>query len=149
VNDVIRQLAQAKVRFIIIGGHAIRYAGFPRFTQDWDLYIPPRDAENFAKINCAMEEERDIEVLPLGPNGENFIQTFQTQWAVLQFHLIVAGIPSFEEAEAEAVEVTDGGVKVKRLSGRHLLAAKEKAGRPSDQQDIFFLRELQRQGKLI
>src|SRR3954469_8636206 len=104
MNDVIRQLAVAQVRFVIIGGHAVRYAGFPRFTQDWDLYIPPHDTENFGKINRALEEERDIEVLPLGPNGENFIQTFQTQWAVLQFHLVVAGIASYEEAEEAAVE---------------------------------------------
>jgi hypothetical protein len=87
--------------------------------------------------------------MPLGPNGQGFIQTFQTQWAVLQFHLVLPGVRSFEEAEAGAVEVIDEGVKLKRLSGLHLLAAKEKADRPQDQQDLTFLRELQRLGKLV
>lgn len=83
MTEIVRQLVQAQVRFVVIGGHAIRYAGLPRFTQDWDLFIPPHDAANFAKINSALEEERDMQVLPLGPRGEHFIQTFQTQWAVL------------------------------------------------------------------
>ena len=121
----------------------------PRMTIDWDLFIPPRDLENFRILNAALDEERDIEVVPLGPNGEHFIQTFQTQWAILQFHLGVPGVPSYEEAERLAVEVTDGDVKIKRLCGAHLLAAKEKADRPKDQDDLLFLRMLKTDGKLV
>jgi len=149
MNDAVRALVEAKVRFLVIGGHAVRYAGLPRLTQDWDLFIPPHDEENFARINGALEKDLDVDVVPLGPRGEHFIQTFQTQWAVIQFHLIVAGVPSFEIAEAEAVDVVDEGVKVKRLSGRLLLAAKEKADRPVDQPDLYFLRKLKADGKLI
>lgn len=149
MNENVRKLAEAGVRFVVIGGHAIRYAGFVRATQDWDLFVPPHDLENFAKINRALEEERDIDVTPLGPKGEGFVQTFPTQWTTLQFHLLVPGVPSFEEAEAKAVEVIDAGVRLKRLSGPLLLAAKEKAGRPRDHDDLLYLRELQKEGKLI
>src|SRR5689334_4175338 len=85
MNDAIRKLAKQNVRFVVIGGHAMQLIGMPRMTIDWDLFIPPRDLENFRMLNAALEEERDIEVVPLGPNGEHFIQTFQTQWAILQF----------------------------------------------------------------
>jgi len=149
MNEVIRRLAEAKVRFIVIGGHAIRYAGFARATHDWDLFVPPRDTENFSKINRALEHERDVIVEPLGPRGEGFIQTFHTQWILVQFHLLVPGVPLYEEAEKAAVEVIDQGVKFKRLSGPHLLAAKEAADRPNDQQDLLFLRELKKAGTLI
>jgi hypothetical protein len=34
--------AQA-VRYLLIGGQAMRLEGLPRFTMDGDFYIPPRD----------------------------------------------------------------------------------------------------------
>jgi len=90
-----------------------------------------------------------LEIEPLGSRGENFIQTFQTNWGILQFHLLVPGIPKFDESEASAVQrVTENGTPVKCLSGLHLLASKESTSRPEDQMDIDFLRELQRLGKL-
>jgi predicted nucleotidyltransferase len=148
VNEAVRNLAQAGVRFIVMGGHAIRYIGFARPTMDWDLFIPPHDHENFRKINQTLDRDLDMDVVELGPRGEHFIQTFQTQWATLQFHLIVAGVPSYDEAEANAVTVVDDGVAVKRLSGSHLLATKEKANRAKDEDDLTFLRKLQRNGLL-
>lgn len=149
MTDAIRALVAAGVRFIVIGGHAIRYAGLPRMTSDWDLFVPPHDLGNFAKINRALEDESDIVVAPLGPRGENFVQTFQTQWSVIQFHLLLAGVKSFEEAEAAAIEVQEEGMKLKRLSGAHLLANKRKANRSQDQVDIRFLEALQAEGRLV
>jgi predicted nucleotidyltransferase len=149
MNPTIRTLAEAGVRFVIIGGHAMQYAGMPRMTQDWDLFIPPHDHDNFRRINEALDKDLDMEVVPLGPRGEHFIQSFQTQWAAIQFHLIVAGVRSFDEAERRAIEIVDDGVRVKRLCGEDLLAAKEKADRPKDQDDLVFLRTLKNEGKLV
>ena len=68
---------------------------------------------------------------------------------VLQFHLGLPGIPSFDEAERTGVtRKTEQGTPAKCLSGTHLLAAKRAANRPQDQADIEFLSELQRLGKL-
>lgn len=149
MNPTIRMLAESGVRFVVIGGHAMQYAGMPRTTIDWDLFIPPRDTENLRKINEALNEELDMEVVPLGPRGENFIQSYQTQWTAIQFHLLVAGLSSFDEAERQAIAVVDDGVTIKRLSGEHLLATKEKANRAKDQDDLTFLRLLKREGKLV
>ena len=81
--------------------------------------------------------------------GENFIQTYQTRWGILQFHLGLPGVPRFDEAEkCSVVCSSEEGTPVKCLSGVHLLAAKRAAGRPQDQTDILFLKELQRIGKL-
>jgi hypothetical protein len=60
MNECIRLLAAAGVRFIVVGGHAIRYAGFARSTLDWDLFVPPHDLANFAKINRALENVSGI-----------------------------------------------------------------------------------------
>lgn len=150
MDDLLQQFDANSVRYLLIGGQAMRLLGLPRFSMDWDLLIPPRDNENLTRLNELLAGELDMPLLPLGPRGENFIQTYQTRWGILQFHLGLPGIPRFEEAEAAAVvRPTERGIPVKCLSGQHLLAAKQAANRPQDQIDIEFLLELQRAGKLV
>ena len=149
MDELLRQLNAVGVRYLLIGGQAIRLMGMPRYTMDWDFFIPPRDGGNFTRLNEMLAEELDEPLLPLGSTGENFIQTYQTRWGVLQFHLGLPGVPRFDEAEAAAViRNTEHGTPVKCLSGLHLLSAKKAANRPQDQVDIEFLLALQRAGKL-
>lgn len=149
MKELLQELNRAAVRYLLIGGQAMRLAGMPRYSMDWDFFIPGRDADNFARINRLLETELDMPLLPLGMRGENFIQTYQTRWGILQFHLGLPGAPRFDEAERSAVlRHTEHGIPVKCLSGVHLLAAKQAANRPQDQADIEFLLELQRLGKL-
>jgi hypothetical protein len=150
MNDLIRALNAAGVRYLLVGGQAMRLLGMPRYTMDCDLFVPPRDEENFNKLNRLLGEELDLPLAPLGPQGENFIQTYQTRWGVLQFHLLLPGVRRFEDAEKNAVtRILEDGTPVRCLSGRDLLAAKKAANRPQDQADIAFLEELQRLGKLV
>jgi len=127
----------------------MRLRGMPRFSMDWDLFVPPRDAENFRRLNEALEDILDEVIEPLGPKGEGFVQTFTTRWGTVQFHLVVPGLRDFSEAE-KASEIREGPeqVPIVCLSGRDLLAAKEAANRPQDQTDLVFLREQQRLGRL-
>ena len=149
MNELFSEFNAKSVRYLLIGGQAMRLAGMPRFSMDWDFFIPPRDEANLAKLNEILEAELDMPLLALGPAGENFIQTYQTRWGVLQFHLGLPGVPRFEEAEAAGVVChTETGMAVKCMCGRHLLVAKRAANRPQDQADIEFLLELQRLGKL-
>lgn len=49
--DKIIQIFNANgVRYLLIGGQALRLEGMPRFSMDWDFYIPARDTENIEKI---------------------------------------------------------------------------------------------------
>lgn len=149
MNELFRAFNAADIRYLLIGGQAMRLAGMPRYSMDWDFFIPPRDEQNFSKLNQILEAELDMPLVPLGTRGENFIQTYQTRWGVLQFHLGLPGVARFDEAEKKAVtRNTEQGTPVKNLSGVHLLAAKRAANRPQDQADIEFLEELQRLGRL-
>ena len=149
MDELLKKLNEARVRYLLAGGQAMRLAGMPRFSMDWDLFIPPRDQENFARVNALLADELDLPLVPLGPGGENFIQTYQTRWGVAQFHLGLPGVPKFDDAERQAViRQNEFGTPVPCLSGPHLLAAKLAANRPQDQADIEFLTELQRLGKL-
>jgi hypothetical protein len=141
MDEVIAEFNRQGIRYLLIGGQAVRLEGLPRFSMDWDLYIPPRDLENIKRINDFLREQLDVPVVPLGKRGENFVQTYQTAWGILQFHLGGPGLPDFEEALRRAVwHVTENGVQVRCLSTDDLLAAKEAAGRPEDAVDIEFLK---------
>ena len=143
MDEVIRRFAAHHVRYLVIGGQAVRLAGLPRFSMDWDFYIPPRDIANLRRIEEALGDELDCPLDPLGPRGENAIQTYQTQWGVIQFHLGGPGLPAFEQAEQRAQEyVTESGTPVSGLGLADLLASKVQAGRPQDLQDAEFLKRL-------
>ena len=149
MNELILALNAAGIRYLLVGGQAMRLTGMPRFSMDWDFFIPPRDEKNFATLNDLLRAEIDLPLVAVGSRGENFSQTYQTRWGILQFHLGLPGVPRFDEAEKAAViRQSELGTPVNCLSGIHLLAAKRAADRPQDQADIAFLEELQRLGKL-
>lgn len=140
MDEVIRRFNEAGVRYLVMGGQAVRLEGCPRFSMDWDLYIPGRDAANLEQINRILGAELDVPLISMGPRGENFVQTYQTQWGVLQFHLAGPGLPPFDEAERRAVtHFSEEGTPVRCLSGLDLLESKKRANRPSDAVDIEFL----------
>ena len=142
MDEVVRLFNESKVRYLLIGGQAVRLEGLPRFSMDWDFYVPSRDLANIEKINGLLGDDLDVPLLPLGEHGENFVQTYQTRWGILQFHLGGAGLPEFEQAERRAVtHLTETGIPVKCICGKDLLTSKEKTGRPQDQVDIDFLRK--------
>lgn len=45
MNDLFRPLNAAGIRYLLAGGQAMRFFGMPRFSMDWDLFIPPHDAK--------------------------------------------------------------------------------------------------------
>ena len=149
MKELFSALNAADIRYLLVGGQAMRLHGMPRFSMDWDFFIPPRDEKNFRRLNEILQDELDVPLVPLGACGENFIQTYQTRWGILQFHLGLPGVPRFDEAETNSViRNSEYGTPVQCLSGIHLLAAKRTADRPQDQADIAFLEELAKLGKL-
>lgn len=149
MDEVIRRFNEKGVRYLVIGGQAIRLEGCPRFSMDWDVYIPNRDPVNIERINQILGDELDVPLIPMGAHGENFVQTYQTQWGILQFHLTGPGLPPFDEAERRAVtHQTENGIPVRCLAGSDLLESKKRANRASDLADIDFLEKKKSLGLL-
>lgn len=149
MDEVICRFNEQGVRYLVIGGQAVRLEGCPRFSMDWDLYIPGKDDANIRRINEILGDEIDVPLIVLGPRGEAFVQTYQTRWGILQFHLAGPGLPPFNEAERRAVtHITENGVSVRCLSGADLLESKKQANRPCDAMDIEFLEKKKSLGLL-
>ena len=141
MDELIQLFNVNNIRYLVFGGQAVRLEGMPRFSMDWDVFIPGKDAENMQRINELLAEELDLPLVPVGPKGENLIQTYQTRWGIIQFHLAVAGIRSFDEAEKRSVEHTnENGVLVRTVCRDDLIRSKEAANRPQDIEDADFLK---------
>jgi hypothetical protein len=67
IHDLLAAFGRTGERFLLIGGQAMRLSGMPRFSMDWDFYIPPRDLRNLARLNSLLESELDVPPVPLGP----------------------------------------------------------------------------------
>lgn len=46
MDEMLQQLNAAGIRYLLMGGQAMRLLGLPRFSMDWDFFIPPRDEDN-------------------------------------------------------------------------------------------------------
>jgi hypothetical protein len=150
MDEVIRLFNKNRIRYLVFGGQAVRLQGMPRFSMDWDFFIPGNDPDNMQRINALLEDELALPLVPIGPKGENLIQTYQTRWGILQFHLSVAGIRSFDEAEAHAMErVNENGTTVRLFSLDDLIRSKEAVGRPRDLEDLEFLKLMRSRGPMV
>lgn len=137
---LLKRLNDIGARYIVIGGQAMLQEGMPRYTLDWDLFVPPHDNENFHKINQALHDELDMELVPFDVlSGEGFVQTFQTSYGIIQFHQFVPGIPKFDIVEKRSVIQDYCGIPVRYLCLDDLLASKLAVSRDKDSDDILFL----------
>ncbi len=140
METLLKRLNDANVRYVVIGGQAMLQQGMPRFTLDWDIFVPPFDQENFDRINAALADELDMAVEKLDIHtGEGFVQTFQTGAGIIQFHLSPPGLPKFAVVEKQSVTCDYNGVPVKYLCLDDLLRSKQAVARDKDSDDILFL----------
>src|SRR5271155_1624243 len=54
-REFIGLLNSNAVRFLIVGGHAVTFHGYPRFTADLDLWVET-EAENAMRVNHSLKQ---------------------------------------------------------------------------------------------
>jgi hypothetical protein len=54
LKEFIELLNSLKVEYVVVGGHAVAFHGYPRFTGDIDFFVRPTP-ENAARIVAALE----------------------------------------------------------------------------------------------
>ena len=148
METIIQRFNDSGIKYLVIGGQCIRLLGMPRYSMDWDFYIPGKDIENLDKLNGVLDGIIDMDIEPLGDKGQNFIQTFQTVYGIMQFHLAPVALPPFGEAYSRHFTyVTDNGVSIKTISPEDLYLCKVKINRPKDAEDILYLQALLKKTK--
>ena len=144
-------MVQSGVRFVIIGGVAMRMYGSSHVTDDIDFSYA-RDQEGLSglveTLNRYHVRLRDFPAnLPFFfdlrtlKNTQNL--TLVTDVGNIDLLAEPAGVDSFEGLWARATQMEIYGIKVRVTSLEDLIAMKQAAGRPKDHQHLLELRDIQ------
>jgi hypothetical protein len=68
LREFVELLNSRKIKYVLVGGHAVAYHGFPRFTGDVDFFIDT-SPENAALVASAVS---DFGFAQLGLNAADF-----------------------------------------------------------------------------
>lgn len=132
------------VEYLLVGGHAVAFHGYPRYTGDIDLWVraSPRNASRiitvlrafgFGGVGVGTEDFLTAgKVVQLG-NPPNRIDLLTS----------VSGV-TFDEAWPSRIEASLDGLPVAFVSRKDLLRNKQAAGRAKDLADIEELTRLPR-----
>jgi hypothetical protein len=144
VEDLVnlcRILNELEAEYIIIGGFAIRAAGYDRRTMDVDLLINTIP-ENEAKVYRALESLPDKAVLQLEPGEVARYQVVRiADEIVVDLMHAACGIEYLEASKDVVVHEIDG-IKIPFASPVLLWKTKAKTHREKDAADLAFLRQL-------
>ena len=146
-REFIELLNEHKVKYLIIGGYAVNFHGYPRYTKDIDFWLWMNEP-NIKKLIKAIEEfgfgGLNLEAKDfMAP--ENIIQLGYEPYRI-DLLVEVEGI-DFEECYERRTEAELDGTKVKFLSLMDLITVKKTAGRLQDLADAEQLEKLAKKKK--
>jgi hypothetical protein len=136
LKEFLRLLSEYHVEYLLIGGYAVSYHGYPRTTADMDVWIAT-DAENAQKMVAVLNQFgfRGPDVSPdlfLRPN-----QVTRMGYPPVRIEILtsVSGL-DFAEAYAQRVEDVIDGVPITIIGREHLKINKRASGRSKDVADL-------------
>jgi len=144
VEDVVnlcRELNARGARYMVVGGFAVRQAGYSRTTSDIDLLVDPA-LENEAKVFDALATLPDGCVRELDAGDVGKFTVVRVADEVLVDLMAKASGLSYEEAKGHVHVRELDGVKIPFANPDLLWRMKSRSMRPKDQGDLHFLREL-------
>jgi hypothetical protein len=124
------------VRYLVVGGYAVAYHGYPRYTKDVGIWICT-DKENAKRM---VQVLKDFGFESLGLEESDFLEAdtiIQLGYAPNRIDLIM-GMPGveFEECYRSRLEEEIDGVKIKFIDLENLKKSKRAAGRAQDIADV-------------
>ena len=135
-KDFLKLLNEHKVRYLLIGGYAVGYHGYPRATSDMDIWVAV-EADNAEKI-VAVIREFGFNVPEL--SAKLFLKEKQIiRMGVPPVRLeITTSISGVEFGECYQERITDmlDGVEVNLINLQYLKVNKRASGRYKDLNDL-------------
>jgi hypothetical protein len=135
-KEFLRLLRIHGVRYLVVGGYAVAYHGYPRATDDLDVWVSPDPAN--AERTVAAVRAFGFNTPDISP------QLFQHRSSLIRMGrpplridvlTSISGV-DFEDAYARRVSDTVDGVEVDLVSLTHLKSSKKAAGRHRDLADL-------------
>lgn len=135
-KEFLKLLNAHRVEYLLIGGYAVGYYGYPRATADMDIWVAINPA-NADKIVMALREF-GFDVPDLSP------ELFLKEWQIIRLGVppvrielstSVSGV-NFSECYTQKVIDKVDGVQVNLISLEHLKLNKKAAARHKDLADL-------------
>jgi hypothetical protein len=135
-KEFLRLLNAHHVEYLLIGGYAVGYFGYPRATADMDIWIAMNPANAGRIVTVLREFGFDLPDL----SAELFLKEWQiVRLGVppvrIEISTTISGV-TFKECFAEKVSDELDGEKVNLISLNHLKANKKASGRYQDLADL-------------
>lgn len=135
-KEFLKLLNAHEVEYMLIGGYAVGYHGYPRATADMDIWIAVHP-ENSQRMVSVLKEF-GFDVPELSP------QLFSEEWQIVRLGVppvrikIATTIPGVDFGECYSERVVDmlDDVEVNLISLKHLKANKKASGRHQDLADL-------------
>jgi predicted nucleotidyltransferase len=149
---LLRRLSEEGVDFIVIGGVAVEFHGYSRFTKDLDI-VYATNAANLERLGGVLmgigARLRGIEeALPFVPDTRTLkhtqMLTLDTPLGAIDLLVNPDGSARYEEMRERSLAVDLDGVEIRVVSLDDLLSMKRAAGRPQDVADVDALLTAQR-----
>lgn len=134
-------LNAAGARYLILGGFAMRAAGYDRRTMDIDILIEAT-LDNEARVIAAVSRLADGAAKELVPGDIAASVVVRVADEIVVDLMQSASGLDYEAASADVVRRSIGGVDVPFASPRLLLRMKRDSVRDKDRADAAFLRSL-------
>jgi predicted nucleotidyltransferase len=136
----VQALCDADVEFVVIGGWSAIFHGSARATKDLDIFFSRR-TDNLRRLARALAPYHPrLRDLPPGlpfifdevTLRNSTVLTLTTDLGVIDLLAEVAGLGSFEQVAADAIQVEAFGRTVRTLDLESLIKSKKAAGREKD-----------------
>jgi hypothetical protein len=139
LRDLCRELNQRGARYVVIGGFAIRAAGYNRRTMDVDLLVAA-DPENEARVYDALATLPDRAVCELAPGELLQYTVIRVADVILVDLMRIAGGIDYDVAARDVVVHDVDGTPIPFASPHLLWRMKAVTHRAKDAADLVFLR---------
>lgn len=143
-RQILFDLMEAKVSFLLVGGYAVIYHGYGRITGDMDIWIKP-DSENKLKLITVLEKQNiskeGIDKIRKTDFTEVVVFHIGKQPEKIEFLTRIAGL-KFEDAFKAHSSFQILNHKVPILHLNDLIANKLLTARPKDLADVDELQKI-------
>lgn len=137
-SEFLKLLARHEVEYLLIGGYAVAYHGFPRTTLDMDIWIrvEPLNAEKMTRVFL------DFGFEPGSVSSALFLRSETLRIGVppLRLEILkeISGV-DFDTCYRDRLRVEVEGTPIDLISLTDLRANKHASGRPKDLMDLEHL----------
>jgi len=140
-REFLRLLIAHRVKFLVVGAHALAAHGRPRFTGDLDVFVEP-SVPNARRILAALDEFGFGAVNVTVDDLTSPTRVIQLGQPPVRIDLLpgISGV-SFDRAWRGRMRGVVAGLRVNFIGRAEYLANKRAADRPKDRADLALLSE--------